>query len=208
MKQSELFVNKEENIKEDTLDFNHLDKSFINSLISTFDKQIKTQQKNNGEFFTKNEKLLEELEYNINLNKERFCFVDPSCGSGDILLHFIKKYIKHWKNKKSIDNIIENIFYNFYVFDINPTACLITKYRIYIVIKEYFEKSVIDNYNFNGLNIYCLDFTLKESIKKYLHLFDSKNYKELNREIAKLYKINDEELNYIVIYNQKVEGEK
>jgi len=61
MKQSELFVNKEENIKEDTLDFNHLDKSFINSLISTFDKQIKTQQKNNGEFFTKNEKLLEEL---------------------------------------------------------------------------------------------------------------------------------------------------
>jgi len=50
-------------------------------------------------------------------------------------------------------------------------------------------------------------FHFKRKYKKYLHLFDSKNYKELNREIAKLYKINDEELNYIVIYNQKVEGE-
>jgi len=178
-KQLGLFENEfiENDIKKsffniEKINFKTTDDSHIYSIINNINNKSRLLKKHNGEFYTKNKKILSELESNVDLGRERFYLVDPSCGKGDILTHFIKKFIEYWKDKKSPSAIIENIFCNFYGFDINSDSCLLAKYNIYKLLKKYFVDKVINNYDFNQLNILSFDFTIKENTTKYLNFFD------------------------------------
>jgi len=130
------------------------------------------EKKLNGVFYTDNEKILNELTKNINFEKSIFKIVDPSCGEGDILIYLIKKYINSFKKLHNTNTLIRNIFSNFYGFDIDSNACLLTKYKIYTALKKFFNENILNEFNFNNLNIFHSDFTLKSNIQKFKNYFD------------------------------------
>jgi len=178
MNQLKLFIDNEINVNDifkqtnvlKNIDFNNIKSLPCYKEIEPF-KIDKHEKKLNGNFYTKDTRVLNELSENININTLEFKLVDPSCGEGDILIHFIDKFINIFINNIEDDVIIKSVFDNFYGFDVNPKACLITKYSIFKLLTKYFKNKLI-KYDFNKLNIFCLDFTFKTNIKKYYNYFD------------------------------------
>lgn len=191
------------------IDFSRLN-SFSNS---TFSALTKTEKKNNGEFYTKNIDILSELSSNIVFNNIEFSLVDPSCGEGDILIYFIKKLLNEYMHKVDDEILLQKIINNFYGFDINPNSCLMTKYNIYNTLIKYFDIDLLAKFDFNKLNIFCFDFSLKNNIQQYQDKFDfvignppyityyGKHSKPLTQVMKKYYI-----QNYNFIANKKIDN--
>ena len=143
----------------------------LSRILSDFSTSEAVLKKDTGQFFTEDVILLNILIKYVDFTRKYFTLLDPSCGIGDILLHSIKKYMDSWKTKLPERELISNIFRNFYGYDINPNACLAAKYRIFTLIKSEFG-NVVNNFDFNNLNIFSLDFTIKENLRNSYNYFD------------------------------------
>ena len=88
-----------------------------------------------------------------NKNLEEIKFIDPCCGTGNILIYAFDLFYKaYMKNNFSKEEAIKNILTkNLYGIDIDETACLITKIVLILkasnVLKNIFEEKYINDIN-------------------------------------------------------------
>jgi hypothetical protein len=122
-----------------------------------------------GEFFTPS-KLVKKM---VNNTYEiGYKILDPSCGSGNFLVHIVLKILDSSESTPSKTNAISKIF----GFDINPLAIMTTRINILLLVLEYFE---VENSNMLKNNIFLIDSLFPEhnddknlDIRKLYNSFD------------------------------------
>lgn len=120
------------------------------------------KRKELGSFYTRNHILIDEMidscKY-LESNIKKVKILEPSCGSGMILINLIRKL----KNIPSLSPLekLKIIVNNYYAIDIDEVSCLITEFNI---INEILDL-IVDYIKFTNskklakLKIYCNDFT-------------------------------------------------
>ena len=104
--------------------------SDIYLLINQHDKLIhKDVKKKLGQFYTPInivQRMISDINSDLNNIKMQECIVDPACGTGVFLVETLKVL----KNKFSLDELIEYTDQSIYAFDVNPFAIVATKINL------------------------------------------------------------------------------
>lgn len=152
----------------------------IETISAIYEHFLKDSDKNDGAFYTP--RFLAELVLDVALEKENELlgrtFLDPSCGSGIFLVGVFNRLAQEWrqKNPRARNNTIARelmkiIQESLFGVDINPTACRIAAFSLYLAyldhlsqreIQELQEKgralpNLVSDEN-NSRNLTCADF--------------------------------------------------
>ena len=113
----------------------------IETISAIYERFLKTSDKKTGAFYTP--RFLAELVLDVALSDRRSLsglrFMDPACGSGIFLVGLFNRLAEEWKranpearNDRRARELMSLLRSHLYGIDLNPTACRITAFSLYL----------------------------------------------------------------------------
>ena len=131
----------------------------VEAISAIYERFLKGKEKKEGAFYTP--RFLAELVLDIALSDRAsllpYRYLDPACGSGIFLVGLFNRMAEEWKqanpearNDKKAKELRKLLCENLYGADLNPTACRITAFSLYLAYLDQLSPRDIDELREKG----------------------------------------------------------